>query len=189
MLHLFHLYGILQDIVSDRGPQFASQVWKALCQALETLASLYSSYHTQTNSQTERANQDIGGIPTVCGFSSPNILVHTPALGWICLQLPGQHCLLSPRVINLLYFQARSLKLQSPQSRPIYAVPAESSSDSEPMISGWTSDPCSWLPGWARGLALITWPPSSDWFRQARSHTQKSLTVVYLKKLWQQSDT
>ena len=32
--HVFCLHGIPQDIVSDRGPQFTSQVWKSFCQAL-----------------------------------------------------------------------------------------------------------------------------------------------------------
>ena len=60
MLHLFCLHGIPQDIVSDWGPQFASQIWKAFCQALVASASLSSSYHPQTNGQTEWANQDLG---------------------------------------------------------------------------------------------------------------------------------
>ena len=59
VLHVFRLHGIPQDIVSDRGPQFASQVWKAFCEALGTSASLSSGYHPQTNGQTERANQDL----------------------------------------------------------------------------------------------------------------------------------
>ena len=60
VLHVFRLHGIPQDIVSDRGPQFSSQVWKAFCQALGATASLSSGYHPQTNGQTERANQDLG---------------------------------------------------------------------------------------------------------------------------------
>ena len=88
MLHLFHLYGILQDIVSDRGPQFASQVWKALCQALETLASLYSSYHTQTNSQTERANQDLGASPRCVDSRLPTSWsTHLPWVEYACNSL------------------------------------------------------------------------------------------------------
>ena len=58
--HVFRLHGITQDIVSDRGPQFSSQVWKAFCRALGASASLSSGYHPQTNGQTERANQDLG---------------------------------------------------------------------------------------------------------------------------------
>uniref|UniRef100_A0A674NCH2 Gypsy retrotransposon integrase-like protein 1 n=1 Tax=Takifugu rubripes TaxID=31033 RepID=A0A674NCH2_TAKRU len=43
--HVFRLHGIPQDIVSDRGPQFTSQVWKAFCRALGTTPSLTSGYH------------------------------------------------------------------------------------------------------------------------------------------------
>uniref|UniRef100_A0A8C5FL38 Gypsy retrotransposon integrase-like protein 1 n=1 Tax=Gadus morhua TaxID=8049 RepID=A0A8C5FL38_GADMO len=60
VLHVFRLHGIPQDIVSDRGPQFSSRVWKAFCQALGASASLSSGYHPQTNGQTEQANQDLG---------------------------------------------------------------------------------------------------------------------------------
>lgn len=60
VLHVFRLHGIPLDIVSDRGPQFASRVWKAFCQALGASVSLSSGYHPQTNGQTERVNQDLG---------------------------------------------------------------------------------------------------------------------------------
>ena len=58
--HVFRLHGIPIDIVSDRGPQFISQVWKAFCKALGATASLSSGYHPQTNGQSERANQILG---------------------------------------------------------------------------------------------------------------------------------
>ena len=57
--HVFRLHGIPLDIVSDRGPQFSSQVWCAFCRALGASASLSVGYHPQTNGQTERANQDL----------------------------------------------------------------------------------------------------------------------------------
>lgn len=56
VLHIFRLHGIPLDIISDRGPQFTSQVWKAFCQALGRMVSLSSGYHPQSNSQTEEAN-------------------------------------------------------------------------------------------------------------------------------------
>ncbi|KAK7887001.1 hypothetical protein WMY93_026622 [Mugilogobius chulae] len=59
VLHVFRLHGIPLDIVSDRGPQFTSQVWRAFCRAVGASASLSSGYHPQTNGQTERANQDL----------------------------------------------------------------------------------------------------------------------------------
>lgn len=57
--HVVRLHGIPADIVSDRGPQFISRVWKAFCKALGATASLSSGYHPQTNGQTERTNQDL----------------------------------------------------------------------------------------------------------------------------------
>lgn len=57
--HIFHLHGIPLDIVSDQGPQFRSQAWKAFCQALGASVSLTSGFHPQTNGETERANQNL----------------------------------------------------------------------------------------------------------------------------------
>ena len=58
--HVVRLHGIPADLVSDRGPQFISQVWKAFCRALGASVSLSSGFHPQTNGQAERANQDLG---------------------------------------------------------------------------------------------------------------------------------
>ncbi|KAJ8388138.1 hypothetical protein AAFF_G00146290 [Aldrovandia affinis] len=58
--HMVRLHGIPVDVVSDRGPQFSSHVWRSFCQALGASASLSSGYHPQTTGQTERANQDLG---------------------------------------------------------------------------------------------------------------------------------
>uniref|UniRef100_A0A8C7XSH6 Gypsy retrotransposon integrase-like protein 1 n=1 Tax=Oryzias sinensis TaxID=183150 RepID=A0A8C7XSH6_9TELE len=56
---VFCHHGIPLDIVSDRGPQFISQVWKAFCTALGATVSLTSGYHPQSNGQAERANQEL----------------------------------------------------------------------------------------------------------------------------------
>ncbi|XDV26708.1 hypothetical protein PO909_030346 [Leuciscus waleckii] len=57
--HVFRLYGLPEDIVSDRGSQFTSRVWKALCSQLNINVSLTSGYHPQANGQVERLNQDL----------------------------------------------------------------------------------------------------------------------------------
>ncbi|KAK7883132.1 hypothetical protein WMY93_029306 [Mugilogobius chulae] len=57
--HIFRIHGIPMDIVSDRGPQFISKVWKCFCEALGAKVSLTSGFHPQTNGQCERANQDL----------------------------------------------------------------------------------------------------------------------------------
>uniref|UniRef100_A0A669CB49 Gypsy retrotransposon integrase-like protein 1 n=1 Tax=Oreochromis niloticus TaxID=8128 RepID=A0A669CB49_ORENI len=57
--HVFRLHGIPADIVSDRGPQFTSRVWKEFCSSLGAQVSLSSGFHPQTKGQTERANQEL----------------------------------------------------------------------------------------------------------------------------------
>ncbi|XP_042569896.1 myosin-binding protein H-like [Cyprinus carpio] len=53
-------FGLPEDIVSDRGPQFISRVWKAFHSLLGVAVSLTSGYHPQLNGQTERKMQEIG---------------------------------------------------------------------------------------------------------------------------------
>lgn len=45
--------------MSDRGPQFNSQVWQSFCSALGASVSLSLGYHPQSNGQTERTNQSL----------------------------------------------------------------------------------------------------------------------------------
>uniref|UniRef100_A0A6Q2YIJ1 Gypsy retrotransposon integrase-like protein 1 n=1 Tax=Esox lucius TaxID=8010 RepID=A0A6Q2YIJ1_ESOLU len=58
--HVFRHYGVPEDIVSDRGPQFTSRVWKAFMGRLGVSVSLTSGFHPEANGQVERVNQDLG---------------------------------------------------------------------------------------------------------------------------------
>ncbi len=58
--HIFRNFGLPEDIVSDRGPQFISRVWRGFFRLLGVSVSLSSGYHPQTNGQTERKIQEIG---------------------------------------------------------------------------------------------------------------------------------
>ncbi|XDV12910.1 hypothetical protein PO909_001459 [Leuciscus waleckii] len=57
--HVFRIHGLPTDVVSDRGPQFISKFWGEFCRLLGASVSLSSGFHPQTNSQAERANQDL----------------------------------------------------------------------------------------------------------------------------------
>ncbi len=61
---VFRNFGVPEDIVSDRGPQFISHVWKAFFHLLGVTVSLSSGYHPQTNGQTERKIQELGRYPS-----------------------------------------------------------------------------------------------------------------------------
>uniref|UniRef100_A0A3B1KEA5 Gypsy retrotransposon integrase-like protein 1 n=1 Tax=Astyanax mexicanus TaxID=7994 RepID=A0A3B1KEA5_ASTMX len=58
--HIFRHYGIPEDILSDRGPQFTSRVWRAFFEHLGVNVSLTSGFHPTSNGQCERVNQELG---------------------------------------------------------------------------------------------------------------------------------
>lgn len=73
--HVVCLHGFPVDMVSDRGPQFISQFWKAFCSLVGASVSLFSGFHPLSNVQTEQLNQEL----------EKGLLV-----SWPGLQLSGQ---------------------------------------------------------------------------------------------------
>jgi hypothetical protein len=59
MREVFKHHGLLDDIISDGGPQFISKFWQHMLEILEISPKLSSSYHPQTDSQSERTNQTL----------------------------------------------------------------------------------------------------------------------------------
>ncbi|KAK3508553.1 hypothetical protein QTP70_032207 [Hemibagrus guttatus] len=55
--HVFRYFGIPEDIVSDRGPQFVSRVWRVFLTRLGVAVRLSSRYHPQTGRQKERSRR------------------------------------------------------------------------------------------------------------------------------------
>jgi transposase InsO family protein len=54
--HVFRYHGLPDKIISDRGPQFTSKVWGHIFTILGIKLALSTSYHPQTDGQTERIN-------------------------------------------------------------------------------------------------------------------------------------
>jgi len=50
---------IPQKVISDRGPQFVSRFMKELCSRLGVERNPLTTYHPQTDGQTERINQEL----------------------------------------------------------------------------------------------------------------------------------
>jgi transposase InsO family protein len=57
MDHIVCLHGIRKTIISDRGTQFVARFWENLHECLGTQLIRSSSYHPQTDGQTETINQ------------------------------------------------------------------------------------------------------------------------------------
>jgi hypothetical protein len=57
MKEVFRLHGMPKEIISDRDTKFTSKFWKSLMAGLETKLLFSTTYHPQTDGQTERVNQ------------------------------------------------------------------------------------------------------------------------------------
>jgi hypothetical protein len=60
--NVYKLHGLPQVLISDRDPVFTSSVWQELFKLSNTKLMMSSSYHPQTDGQTERLNQCLEGF-------------------------------------------------------------------------------------------------------------------------------
>jgi hypothetical protein len=68
MARIVCLHGVPKKIVSDRGSQFTSRYWQKLHECLDTRLNFSSSYHPQTDGQTERTNQVLEDMLRACAL-------------------------------------------------------------------------------------------------------------------------
>jgi hypothetical protein len=68
MSRIVCLHGVPKKIVSDRGTQFASRIWERLHETLDTQLHFSSTYHPQTDGQTERVKQILEDILRACAL-------------------------------------------------------------------------------------------------------------------------
>eukprot|EP00253_Pinus_taeda_P012316 PITA_12316 len=57
MQNIFRLHGLPKTIISDRDVKFTSAFWRTLFEGLGTQLNFSTTYHPQTDGQTERVNQ------------------------------------------------------------------------------------------------------------------------------------
>ena len=57
--HVWRYHGLPRSIVSDRGPQFVSFFWKALCKILGISVKLSTAFHPETDGQSEATNKEM----------------------------------------------------------------------------------------------------------------------------------
>jgi hypothetical protein len=57
MKEIFRLHGMPKEIISNQDTKFTSNFWKSLFVGFETKLLFSTTYHPQTDGQTERVNQ------------------------------------------------------------------------------------------------------------------------------------
>ena len=57
--NMWKLHGLLESMISDRGPQFAAGLTRELNKMLGIKTKLSTAYHLETNRQIERINQEL----------------------------------------------------------------------------------------------------------------------------------
>jgi len=58
-------------MISDCRPQFDSQFWKELCDALQIKHAMTTAFHPQTNGGTERVNREIQTYLSIFCINNP----------------------------------------------------------------------------------------------------------------------
>jgi transposase InsO family protein len=57
--HVFRLHGLSREFITDRDSRFTSAFWQEVTVLLGTRTVMSSSFHPQTDGQTERVNQTL----------------------------------------------------------------------------------------------------------------------------------
>ena len=59
-------------MISDRGPQFASQVFQEMMKTFKVDHRMSTAYHPQTDGETERVNQELEAYLRIYCANNPN---------------------------------------------------------------------------------------------------------------------
>jgi hypothetical protein len=67
--HILRLHGAPKSIVSDREPQFVAKFWQNFHKLMGTTLSYSTTFHPQTDEQTERVNQVLENMLRACALT------------------------------------------------------------------------------------------------------------------------
>ena len=117
---LYKRYGLPDKAISNRGPQFASRVFKELGKLLGIKLAMSTAHHPQTDGASERANQEIEAYLSIfCGNNPETWKSHLPTLEFSYNIKPHANQKESP-----LFLQMGYNPTSIPTAFPITNIPA-----------------------------------------------------------------
>ena len=69
--NIYKRFGLPDEIISDRGPQFTAHAFHELLKLLNVTSKISTAYHPQTDRATERVNQEIEAYLSIFCSSFP----------------------------------------------------------------------------------------------------------------------
>ena len=66
ILEIVRIHGVLVSIVSDRDPRFTTHFWKSFQKAMGTRLTMSTTFHPQTDGQSERTIQVLEDMLRAC---------------------------------------------------------------------------------------------------------------------------
>jgi transposase InsO family protein len=134
LIHVYRHQGPPDSIVSDRGPQFVSEFWEAVCQILGTKLKLSTADHAQTDGQTENANQYIEQrIRPFVNYYQDNWSELLPMVDFASAALPQASTGVPPFLVDRGYYPRTSFDW-----KPLAKKPTTSVTKNQQYAKEWT---------------------------------------------------
>ena len=90
-------HGVPQAVISDRGPQFASQVWKYILTTMGSKVALAATHHPQSDGQSERNIQTLARLVRTYAHKDPeHWSTHLPFIQFAMNNAPSNATQYSP---------------------------------------------------------------------------------------------
>ncbi|CCG84601.2 protein of unknown function [Taphrina deformans PYCC 5710] len=110
--HIFRLHSFPQDVVSDRGSHFRSAFWKQVLELCHIKGNLSTSFHPQTDGQTERTNQTLEQyLRLYCNYEQDDWARLLPMAEFACNNAENTSTQLSPFMANYGYHPRRDMQV------------------------------------------------------------------------------
>nr|GFA16863.1 putative reverse transcriptase domain-containing protein [Tanacetum cinerariifolium] len=93
-------HGIPVSIICDRDPRFASRFWRTLQKALGTSLDMSTTYHPETDGQSERTIQTLEDMLSACMIDFGKALYGRKCRSQVCWNEVGEFHLTGPEIVQ-----------------------------------------------------------------------------------------